>query len=89
MKTRARALLVLAVLGVVGASAGCGDGSSGGLVTLSGDAIPFNVSPEARVPGATISLLEYPEQRMVTGGCCPNLRRGVLFCACRRSSDAS
>lgn len=67
MKTRARALLVLAVLGVVGASVGCGDGSSGGLVTLSGDAIPFNVSPEARVPGATISLLEYPEQRMVTG----------------------
>ncbi len=67
MKTRVPALLVLALFGVVGASGGCGDGSGGGFVTLSGDAIPFNVSPEARVPGATISLLEHPEQTMVTG----------------------
>lgn len=48
---------------------GCGEstGGGGGVASLSGDAIPFNVSPDARVPGATISILEHPEMSLVTG----------------------
>ena len=36
-------------------------------VSVSGDAIPFNVSPDARLEGARISILEHPEMRMTTG----------------------
>lgn len=46
----------------------CGDdGGESRFASLSGDAIPFNVSPDARIEGATISLLEDPERRLVTG----------------------
>jgi len=37
------------------------------LVSVSGDAIPFNVSPDARLAGARVSVLEYPDKRMTTG----------------------
>ncbi|MEW6441814.1 MAG: hypothetical protein AB1640_12845 [bacterium] len=36
-------------------------------VSVDGDAIPFNVSPEARLEGARISILEHPEMRVTTG----------------------
>jgi hypothetical protein len=36
-------------------------------VTLSGDAIPFTESPDGRVAGAFITVLERPELRMTTG----------------------
>lgn len=37
------------------------------LVSVSGDAIPFNVSPDARIEGALITVLEHPEMQMTTG----------------------
>lgn len=36
-------------------------------VSISGDAIPFNISPEARIEGAVVSILELPEKSMTTG----------------------
>ena len=48
--------------------AACGDGSSGAppMTTVSGDAIPFN-GGDRRIADATISILEFPEKRFVTG----------------------
>jgi hypothetical protein len=51
-------------LAAAGFMAACG-GEEG--VSVSGDAIPFNVSPDARLAGATISILEYSGKSMVTG----------------------
>lgn len=49
--------------------AGCGgDGSDGArTAALGGDAFPFNVGADARLPDARISVLEHPERSMVTG----------------------
>ena len=50
-------------------AAGCGDSSSGGsaaTASVSGDAIPFN-GQDRRIEGATVSILEFPDKRMVTG----------------------
>lgn len=60
---------VVAVATIV-AAAGCGSSDSGGATataTLSGDAIPFDHGPDGRIEGATISVLERPEQSVVTG----------------------
>lgn len=48
--------------------AACGDATDGAtpVASVSGDAIPFNHSDQ-RVAGATISIVEFPEQRFVTG----------------------
>lgn len=35
-------------------------------VSVSGDAIPFNISPEARIEGAVISILGEPDRQMTT-----------------------
>jgi hypothetical protein len=61
-KTFATALCLLVVV----SAAACGGGGETG-VSVSGDAIPFNISPDARLAGATISILEMPEKTMVTG----------------------
>jgi len=37
------------------------------LVTLSGDAIPFDKSPDGRIEGAGVSLLEHPDRHVITG----------------------
>jgi len=49
-------------------AAACGDSDDGPAATasVSGDAIPFN-RQERRIEGATVSILEIPEKRMVTG----------------------
>lgn len=48
----------------------CGPSSepagNGATATVSGDAIPFN-GGDRRIAGATVSILELPERRMVTG----------------------
>ena len=65
IRTRFVPLLVLCAL----VAAGCGDSSDGGSATtasVSGDAIPFN-GQDRRIEGATISILEFPDKRMVTG----------------------
>lgn len=54
MKKRALALLL--------AAAGCGDDG----VTISGDAFYFNGGTEARVEGATVTLVEDPDRQVVT-----------------------
>ena len=46
---------------------GAANGSCTFLVTLSGDAIPFDASPDGRIAGATISLLEHPDRQVTTG----------------------
>jgi len=48
--------------------AACSDGDDGTAATasVSGDAIPFNYS-DRRIEGATVSILEFPDQRVVTG----------------------
>ena len=47
------------------------DGTSNGsctfLVSLSGDAIPFDNGPDGRIAGADVSLLEHPERHVTTG----------------------
>jgi hypothetical protein len=47
---------------------GCGDSndSSGATASVSGDAIPFNYQTD-RIEGATVSILEFPDRRVVTG----------------------
>ena len=65
IRTRFVPLLVLCAL----VAAGCGDSSDGGsaaTASVSGDAIPFN-GQDRRIEGATISILEFPDKRMVTG----------------------
>lgn len=50
------------------AAVGCGGGHDrSGPAALSGDAFPFNVGAEARLPDATITVLEHPELSVVTG----------------------
>jgi len=58
-------LVLLVIVGLLG----CGDddGSPAALVSVSGDAFPFNVGHTARLEGAEIWILERPEMRMVTG----------------------
>jgi hypothetical protein len=46
---------------------GADDGSCTFLVSLSGDAIPFDDSPDGRIAGADVSLLEHPERHVTTG----------------------
>jgi hypothetical protein len=46
---------------------GAVDDSCTFLVTLSGDAIPFDRSPDGRIEGADVSLLEHPERHVTTG----------------------
>jgi len=46
---------------------GAGNGSCTFLVSLSGDAIPFNGGPGGRVEGADVSLLEHPDRHVTTG----------------------
>lgn len=55
--------LNLSGLCAIGLLAGCGAEAT---FTVSGDAIPFNVSPEARIEGAEIWILERPDRRMTT-----------------------
>lgn len=58
-------LVVMAALAL-----GCGDddnGSSTLTASLSGDAIPFTASPDGRIEGAEIWILEQPDRRVVTG----------------------
>lgn len=57
-------ILALAALAGCG---GDGGGGGGGLTAMSGDAFPFNVGADARLPGATITVLEHPERTSVTG----------------------
>jgi hypothetical protein len=55
----------------------CGNGSGGqtdhcagastALVSVSGDVIPFHLAPSGRLAGAAISILEYPDRRVITG----------------------
>lgn len=66
---RTRRLVPLLLLCSLAAAAGCGDsggGSSTATASVSGDAIPFN-GQDRRIEGATISILELPDKRMVTG----------------------
>ena len=37
------------------------------VASVQGDAIPFDMGPDGRIAGATVSILEYPEMSMVTG----------------------
>ena len=46
---------------------GVDDDSCTLFVTLSGDAIPFDRSPDGRIEGADVSLLEHPERHVMTG----------------------
>jgi hypothetical protein len=61
-------LSLVAPLALVVTLAACGDSSEDAPATasVSGDAIPFNYS-DRRIAGATISILELPEKRVVTG----------------------
>lgn len=49
-------------------AAGCGDSDDGSTATasVSGDAIIFNYH-DRRIAGATVSILEFPDKRLVTG----------------------
>lgn len=46
---------------------GCSDDEEV-IVTLSGEVFPFNVDHEARVEGAKVWILEYPDKEVITGG---------------------
>lgn len=37
------------------------------VASVEGDAIPFDMGPDGRVDGATITILEFPDRQMVTG----------------------
>jgi hypothetical protein len=65
-------IVALALLGALAAaSLGCNDGESLAPAPrqhrVSGDAIPFDQGPDGRIAGATISVLEHPEMKLVTG----------------------
>lgn len=60
------ALLLCALVGFAGCGDSGGGGGSGATASVSGDAIPFN-GQDRRIEGATISILEFPDKRMVTG----------------------
>ena len=66
--------------GVVAGAELCDDGADNGVggmcredcsglrvATVEGDAIPFDMGPDGRVAGATVSILEFPERTVVTG----------------------
>ncbi len=66
--------------GVVAGDELCDDGMENGVggsckadcsglrvATVEGDAIPFDQSPDGRIDGATVSILEFPEYSLVTG----------------------
>jgi len=63
-RTRALPALLLCVTLL----AACSDGNGGTtqLASVSGDAIPFN-GGDGRIAGATVSILELPDERVVTG----------------------
>jgi hypothetical protein len=67
IRTRFASALLLLCCSLVSV-AGCGDSSdsSGATASVSGDAIPFNYQGD-RIEGATVSILELPDKRMVTG----------------------
>ncbi|MFC1889339.1 carboxypeptidase-like regulatory domain-containing protein [Thermodesulfobacteriota bacterium] len=58
---------ILLMIAAALAMAACGDECEVERASISGDAIPFNISPDARIPCAEISILEHPEMRMTTG----------------------
>lgn len=63
-------VLSFALVGAVALSAlaACGDDESGPvLVSVSGDAIPFENPPYGRVQGAVITVVEHPEMTYTTG----------------------
>ncbi len=65
-------IVVLALLGgLAGASLGCASEETLAPAprqhSVSGDAIPFDNGPDGRIAGATISVLEHPEKKLVTG----------------------
>jgi hypothetical protein len=66
--------------GVVAGAEACDDGPDNGVggqcktdcsglrvAAVEGDAIPFDASPNGRIAGAEVSILEFPEMHMVTG----------------------
>lgn len=66
--------------GVVAGDEQCDDGMENGVggkckadcsglrvATVEGDAIPFDQSPDGRIDGAEVSILEFPEYSLVTG----------------------
>jgi hypothetical protein len=67
----ALALLPVSLLGLFALSGCGGDETEGPLATpsflVSGDAFPFNEGFEARLEGATVSVLEDPTRKTVTG----------------------
>ncbi len=65
---RAHRSFFIALLGALALLGGCGDDErTVALVSLSGDAIPFNGGPDGRIEGAEIWILEQPERRVTTG----------------------
>ena len=59
-------LAPLVLVALLAGACGDSDDGPGATASVSGDAIPFN-GQDRRVAGATISILEFPEKRMVTG----------------------